>query len=74
LSAALEDAGSNLSRVIKVTCFVADPNGFATKNALFAELFPVAPPVWSTPLLELPRGLLFPIDSIAVPDARTTPT
>ncbi len=68
LKAVLEDAGSSLSRVIKVTCFVADPNAFATLNALFAELFPVAPPVRSTPLVQLPRGLLFSIDAIAVAD------
>jgi 2-iminobutanoate/2-iminopropanoate deaminase len=74
LSAVLEDAGSSLSRVIKVTCFVADPNGYATLNALFAELFPVAPPVRSAPLVQLPRGLLFSIDAIAVADGRTTPT
>jgi 2-iminobutanoate/2-iminopropanoate deaminase len=66
LKSVLEDAGSRLSRVVKVTCFVADPDGFATLNALFAEFFPVAPPVRSTPLVQLPRGLLFSIDAIAV--------
>jgi 2-iminobutanoate/2-iminopropanoate deaminase len=66
LRAVLEDAGSSLERIIKVTCFVADPNAFATLNSLFAEFFPVAPPVRSTPLVQLPRGLLFSIDAIAV--------
>ena len=69
LKAVLEDAGSSLARVIKVTCFVADPDAFVTLNALFAELFPVAPPVRSTPLVQLPRGLLFSIDAIAVADS-----
>jgi 2-iminobutanoate/2-iminopropanoate deaminase len=69
LRAVLEDAGSSLARVIKVTCFVADPDGFATLNTLFAEFFPVAPPVRSTPVVQLPRGLLFSIDAIAVADA-----
>jgi 2-iminobutanoate/2-iminopropanoate deaminase len=68
LKAVLEDAGSSLTRVIKVTCFIADPNGFVTLNALFAEFFPVAPPVRSAPLVQLPRGLLFSIDAIAVAD------
>ncbi|MEP6496177.1 MAG: Rid family detoxifying hydrolase [bacterium] len=72
LKAVLEDAGSSLDRVVKVTCFVADPNGFATLNALFAEFFPVAPPVRSTPLVQLPRGLLFSIDAIAVANAPAT--
>ena len=66
LAAVLEDAGSSLTRVIKVTCFVADSAAFPTLNALFAEFFPVAPPVRSTPLVQLPRGLLFSIDAIAV--------
>lgn len=68
LKAVLEDAGSGLTRVIKVTCFVADSDGFATLNGLFAEFFPEAPPVRSTPLVHLPRGLLFSIDAIAVVD------
>jgi 2-iminobutanoate/2-iminopropanoate deaminase len=66
LRAVLEDAGSSLERIIKVTCFVADPNAFPTLNSLFAEFFSVAPPVRSTPLVQLPRGLLFSIDAIAV--------
>jgi 2-iminobutanoate/2-iminopropanoate deaminase len=65
LAAVLEDAGSSLSRVIKVTCFIADPAAFPTLNALFAEFFPEAPPVRSTPVVQLPRGLLFSIDAIA---------
>jgi 2-iminobutanoate/2-iminopropanoate deaminase len=68
LQAVLEDGGSSLARVIKVTCFVADPNAFPVLNTLFAEFFPVAPPVRSTPLVQLPRGLLFSIDAIAVVD------
>lgn len=66
LQAVLEDAGSSLARVIKVTCFVADPDAFPMLNSLFAEFFPIAPPVRSTPLVQLPRGLLFSIDAIAV--------
>jgi 2-iminobutanoate/2-iminopropanoate deaminase len=66
LKAVLEDAGSSLQRVVKVTCFVADPNAFAVLNTLFAEFFPVSPPVRSVPLVQLPRGLLFSIDAIAI--------
>jgi 2-iminobutanoate/2-iminopropanoate deaminase len=66
LRAVLEDAGSSLERVIKVTCFLADPNAFPTLNILFSEFFPVAPPVRSAPIVQLPRGLLFSIDAIAV--------
>lgn len=31
----LEDAGCGLPWVVKVTCFVADPNGYSTLNELF---------------------------------------
>lgn len=66
LRAVLEDSGASLASVIKVTCFVADPSAFATLNELFKEFFPVAPPVRSTPVVALPRGLLFSIDAVAV--------
>ena len=66
LRAVLEDAGSGLDQVVRVTRFVADPNAFATLNALFTEYFPTAPPARSTPLVSLPKGLLFSIDAIAV--------
>jgi 2-iminobutanoate/2-iminopropanoate deaminase len=66
LRALLEDAGSSLERVVKATCYIADPAAFGTLNLLFAEFFPVAPPVRSTPVVALPRGLLFSIDAIAV--------
>jgi 2-iminobutanoate/2-iminopropanoate deaminase len=66
LRAVLEDAGSGLDQVVRVTCFVADPGAFSTLNALFSEYFPTSPPVRSTPIVALPKGLLFSIDAIAV--------
>lgn len=65
LRAILEDAGSSLERVVKTTCFLAVPEAFDQLNALYAEYFPVAPPVRSTPVVQLPRGLLFSIEAIA---------
>lgn len=61
----LEDAGSSMGRVVKTTCFLADPEAFDLLNRLYAEYFPVAPPVRSTPIVRLPRGLLFSIEAIA---------
>lgn len=66
LAAILEDAGSGLDRVIKVTCFIGDPGGFATLNTLFAEFFPNKPPVRSAPIVQLPRGLLFSVEAVAL--------
>jgi 2-iminobutanoate/2-iminopropanoate deaminase len=68
LRAVLEDAGSGLDRVVKVTCFVADAGFFAALNDLFAEFFPDRPPVRSTPIVALPKGLLFSIDATAIVD------
>src|SRR5437868_13534030 len=65
LQAILEDAGSSLGQVVKTTCFLAVPEAFDQLNALYAEYFPVAPPVRSTPVVQLPRGLLFSIEAIA---------
>ena len=65
LSKILEDAGSDMSHVCKVTCFLGDPDGFATLNELFEEYFPTAPPVRSAPIVTLPKGLLFSIEAIA---------
>jgi 2-iminobutanoate/2-iminopropanoate deaminase len=66
LRAVLEDAGTGLHRVVKVTCFVADADAFPKLNELFEEFFPGSPPVRSTPVVALPKGLLFSIDAIAV--------
>ena len=62
----LEDAGSGMDEVIKVTCFITEAEAFGTLNELFVEFFPTAPPVRSTPVVALPRGLKFSIDAIAV--------
>jgi 2-iminobutanoate/2-iminopropanoate deaminase len=65
LEGILKDAGSGLGLVLKTTCFLAAPEGFDQLNALYAEYFPDSPPVRSTPLVQLPRGLLFSIEAIA---------
>lgn len=66
LRALLEDAGSGMDRVVKVTCFVAEADAFAQLNDVFAEFFPTAPPVRSTPVVTLPRGLKFSIEAVAL--------
>jgi 2-iminobutanoate/2-iminopropanoate deaminase len=68
LRAVLEDAGTSLPRVVKVTCFLADAAAFPTLNELFAEYFPQSPPVRSAPVVALPKGLLFSIEAVAVVD------
>src|SRR6185437_4432707 len=65
LRAILEDAGSGLPHVVKTTCFLAEPEGLDPLNALYAEYFTQTPPARSTPVVKLPRGLLFSIEAIA---------
>jgi 2-iminobutanoate/2-iminopropanoate deaminase len=65
LRAVLEDSGSGLDQVVKTTCFLAVPEAFDQLNALYAEYFPVTPPARSTPVVQLPRGLLLSIEAIA---------
>ena len=66
LSDVLAMAGSSMSRVVKTTVFLADPDAFGKLNELFAEFFPSEPPVRSTPIVRLPRGLLISIECIAL--------
>jgi 2-iminobutanoate/2-iminopropanoate deaminase len=66
LRAILEDAQSGMDLIVRVTCYVAQADAFPTLNNLFSEYFPASPPVRSTPVVALPRGLLFSVDAIAV--------
>ena len=61
----LEAAGSGLDRVVKTTVFLSSADDFAVMNALYAEFFPDSPPVRSTPIVALPRGLRISIEAIA---------
>jgi len=70
LRAVLEDAGSGLEHVVRVTCYLTQADAFPVLNQLFTEYFPSAPPVRSAPVVALPRGLLFSVDAIAVMKSR----
>jgi 2-iminobutanoate/2-iminopropanoate deaminase len=66
LEAVLKAAGSGLEHVVKTTTFITDPENGAMSNRLHGEYFPTHPPARSTPIVKLPRGLLFSIEAIAV--------
>lgn len=65
LERALAAAGSGLGRVAKTTVFLSSADDFAVMNRLYEEFFPTAPPVRSTPIVGLPRGLRISIEAIA---------
>ena len=67
LGAVLEAAGSDLSRVVKVTVFLDDWKYFKDMNDAYAEFFPINPPARSTVQGERwPEGSLVAIEAIAL--------
>jgi 2-iminobutanoate/2-iminopropanoate deaminase len=71
LDAVLRAAGSDLTRVLKTTVFLADMNEFAQMNAVYAEFFGEQPPARSTvQVARLPRDVRVEIEAIATKDTR----
>jgi reactive intermediate/imine deaminase len=67
LRAVLQAAGSDFSRVVKATVYLADLTNFPTLNSIYAEVFGEHKPARSTVgVAQLPRGAAVEIDLIAV--------
>jgi 2-iminobutanoate/2-iminopropanoate deaminase len=67
LSAVLAAAGSDLTRVLKVTVFLADMGDFAAMNGVYARRMGGATPARSTvEVARLPRDVRVEIECIAV--------
>ncbi|MCS6995682.1 MAG: RidA family protein [Casimicrobiaceae bacterium] len=67
LQAVIEAAGSDLSRVVKLTLFLTDLAHFATVNAKMEALFSAPYPARSTvEVSALPKGALFEVEAIAL--------
>ena len=70
LSQVLEAAGSDLSRVVKTTVFLADMNDFAAMIEVYATFFAEEPPARSTvQAARLPRDARVEIDVVALAGA-----
>ena len=65
LRTVVQAAGASLGQVAKTTVFLSSADDFPAMNQLFAEFFPADPPVRSTPIVALPRGLRISIEAIA---------
>ena len=65
VSAILEAAGSDLTRVIKTTCFLADMNDFAAFNEVYAKFFTEKPARSCVAVKTLPKNVLCEIEAIA---------
>ena len=66
MRAVLAAADCGMDDVVKTTCWVADAESFQTFNDLYGEFFPKDPPARSTPIVALPKGLLFSMECVAV--------
>jgi len=62
----LEDAGSDISKVVKTTIFMVAGNDFAVINKIYKEFFPENAPARSTPqVMPFPAGILVSVECIA---------
>ena len=66
VKAILEAAGSDMSKVVKTTCFLADMADFVAFNAVYAEYFVSKPARSCVAVREIPKGCLCEIEAIAV--------
>lgn len=67
LIAVLTAAGTDLSKVMKVTVFLKDMNTFAEMNTVFAQYMPEPYPARSTiEVARLPKDVLVEIECIAL--------
>lgn len=63
----LEEAGSDMSKVVKTTVFMVTGNDFAILNKVYSEFFGEHSPARSTPqVMPFPAGILVSIECIAV--------
>ena len=66
LSAVLEAAGSNLTKVVKTTCFLQNIGDFAAFNAVYEKYFTGKPARSCVEVAALPKGALVEIEVIAI--------
>ena len=65
VAAILEAAGSDLTKVIKTTCFLADMGDFAAFNEVYARYFTGKPARSCVAVKTLPKNVLCEIEAIA---------
>lgn len=63
----LEEAGSNMSKVIKTTIFMVTGNDFSIINKVYSDFFSEDSPARSVPqVLAFPAGILISVECIAL--------
>jgi 2-iminobutanoate/2-iminopropanoate deaminase len=67
IEAILVEAGTNMNRIIKTTCFLSDMNNFAAFNDVYKSYFDLNFPARScVEVARLPRDVLVEVEVIAV--------
>ena len=66
IEAVLKAAGSDMTKVVKTTCFLADIGDFAVFNEVYGTHFTTAPARSCVAVKDLPKGALAEIEVIAV--------
>ena len=65
VAAILAAAGSDMTKVVKTTCFLADMADFAKFNEIYAKYFVSCPARSCVAAKALPKGVLCEIEAIA---------
>lgn len=65
LQAVLEAAGTDFTKVIKSTCFLADMNDFAAFNEVYGEFITDKPARSCVAVKDLPKGVKVEVELIA---------
>ena len=66
IEAILKEAGTDFSKVVKTTCFLADMRDFAKFNAIYAEYFTSKPARSCVAVKTLPANFLVEVEVIAL--------
>ncbi|MET0298207.1 MAG: Rid family detoxifying hydrolase [Flavitalea sp.] len=67
IKAILEEAGSDLSKIVKTTIFMVSGNDFGVINKVYSEFFRENSPARSVPqVAQFPGGILISVECIAL--------
>ncbi len=66
LGAILKEAGSDFSKVVKTTCFLADIKDFAAFNSVYEKYFVSKPARSCFQVVALPKNALVEIEAVAL--------
>lgn len=66
IEAILKEAGTDFSKVVKTTCFLADMDDFSKFNAIYAEYFTSKPARSCVAVKTLPANFLVEVEVIAL--------